>query len=510
MRRWSLLVLMLGCSSAPQDAPTDSGVVVDSPAEDPALYLDKSLREQVDAMESGKITSSGLTSAYLSRVDGRDKEIHAVLARDPTANAQATAMDARRGKGELLHGAVILVKDNIDTKDLATTAGSIAMKDNVPARDAPTVAKLRAAGAVILGKTNLSEWANFRGEKSSSGWSSLGGQTNNGVDPAYNPCGSSSGSGAAVASGMASAALGTETDGSIVCPASVNGVVGFKPTVGLVSRAGVIPISHSQDTVGPITKNVGDAARLLRVLAGRDPEDAATSAIPASMSFDFEAPLATATLKGKRLGVVNFRFPATVNALFAAERARLESAGATVVDVAFDFSLWPTFEVTILLHELKFDLNAYLAAHARTGVPRTLQELIEFNELHKAEVMPFFGQELFIQSQATTGLDAMEYTTAKDIARTGAGKNGIDKVMADNSLDALIAPTVSPAWKTDHARGDPGMASSSRPAAVAGYPHLTVPMGLVDGRPVGMSFFAGAWQDGKVLALGHAYEQLPR
>lgn len=483
--RW-LLVLAVGCSGSADNpaAQSDTGVIADAAPVDPGPFLDKSLRDQVIALESGVVTSAALTQAYLARIATRDKDIHAILALDPTASKQASNADAK--KGGKLQGATILIKDNIDTKDLATTAGSIALAKNIPAKDALAVAKLRAANAIVLGKTNLSEWANFRGNKATSGWSSAGGQTNNGHDPAYNPCGSSSGSGAAIAAGMAAGALGTETDGSIVCPSSMNGVVGFKPTVGLVSRTGVVPISHTQDTIGPIARTVGDAARLLSVIAGPDPDDPATAAIPGDVSLDFEAPLATASLAGKRFGVVSFRHPTAVMSLFNAERARLEKAGATVVDVTMDLSTWRASEFTVLKYEFKADLNAYLASHARDGQAKTLAELIAFNDANKDTVLKYFGQEVFLDAEATTGLDADEYKTAKATAHNGA-TNAIDAALTANKLDALISPTFSVTFKTDYTRGDPGVVGSSAPAAVAGYPHLTLPMGLVSGLPASRS-----------------------
>jgi amidase len=491
-------------------AAGDSGL----PSLDPADYLDRTLREQVAVMEAKQLTAAGLTAAYLGRIESRDRGssgLRAVLAVDPEAEADAALLDEKRGSGALLQGAVILVKDNIDSEGLATTAGSTALANNVPDADAPSIAKLRAANGVVLGKTNLSEWANFRGFRSSSGWSSVGGQTLNGADSAYNPCGSSSGSGAAVAAGMASAALGTETDGSIVCPASVNGVVGFKPTVGLVSRTGVVPISHTQDTIGPMTKDVGDAARVLSVIAGPDPADPATAEIPASLDLDFEAALEGASLSGKRLGVGGpGPFPLAVRDLFDAQLARIEAAGAEIVPITLPSpAAYGNDEFTVLLYEFKPDLNAYLASHARSGQPQTLAELIAFNEANAAVVMPFFGQEIFEQAEATTGLAAPEYLTAKDNARRAALDDGIVALMATSNLDAILAPTASYAWVTDHANGDPPIAASSGLAAVAGCPHLTVPMGEVNGLPVGLSIFAGRWQDGEVLALGYAYEQLP-
>lgn len=471
------------------------------------------MRDQVAAIEAREISGADLARAYLQRIDARDpgaSGIHAIVSLDPGALARAAELDTRRGHHAPLQGAVILVKDNIDTQGIATTAGSLALARNAPGADAAAVRRLHAANALMLGKTNLSEWANFRSDHSTSGWSSVGGQTFNGAAPPYNPCGSSSGSAAAVAAGLASAAIGTETDGSITCPASVNGIVGFKPTVGLVSRAGIVPVSRSQDTAGPMTRTVQDAARLMSVLAGRDPADPATASIPAGMSLDFEGPLANATLRSKRLGVVDPHFDQDVRDLFNEERARLEAAGAILVDVALDLTSWEEDEFLVLKTEFKADLNTYLAAHARPGQAVTLADLIAFNEANAAKVMPYFGQEIFLAAQETRGLDDPGYLSAKQRARDAAGRNGIVAVMAANHLDALIAPTAAPAWKIDYRQGDPPVASASGPAAVAGYPHLTVPMGRVGGLPVRISFFAEAWSDGRVLALGHAYEQLPR
>ena len=453
--------------------------------------LDRPLTEQVAAMERGAFTSGALVAGYLARIQARDTGaggIHAVLLTDPAATTRAVELDRARGRGALLQGAAILVKDNIDTQGLATTAGSLALARNVPARDAFVVRKLREAHALVLGKTNLSEWANFRSTSSTSGWSSVGGQTYMGRNPVFDPCGSSSGSGAAMAAGLASATLGTETDGSIVCPASVNGVVGFKPTVGLVSRAGVVPISASQDTVGPIARTVRDAARVLSAIAGRDPDDPATAAIPAGTSLDFEAPLRSATLAGKRLGVVvSFGFGTEGN-VFDTETARMQAAGATIVNVTMDVDSWGDDELTIMLHEFKAGVGDYLAAHPVPGQPRTLAELIAFDDEHAATVMPYFGQELFLQAQATAGLTAPAYLAAKTHART-ASKGAIEATLARNHLDALIAPTMDPAWRIDYGSGDPpGLHSASSPAAVAGCPHLTVPMGTVDGLPCGCQY----------------------
>jgi amidase len=501
-----------GGMSADTHAPADAGPDVE--AGNPLDYLDKPLREQVAALEKGVITSAGLTSGYLGRLTTRDRGdggVHAVIVTDPQAMAHASALDAERGKGALLQGAVIFVKDNIDTKGIATTAGSLAMANNVPSDDAYVVQRIHAAQGLVFAKTNLSEWANFRSTSPTSGWSSLGGQTFDGRNTGYDPCGSSSGSAAGVAAGLASAALGTETNGSIVCPSSVNGVVGFKPTVGLVSRAGVIPISVSQDTVGPITRTVGDAARMLSVIAGPDANDPATQNIPQGMSLDFEAPLANATLKGKRLGVViAFDFGTDVTNVFNAAIAKMQAAGAVIVNpVSLDTSSWEQNELTMLLTEFKVGINAYLAAHPVPGQSMTLADLITFNQAHASTVMPYFGQELFTQAQATNGLSDPSYVTAKQSAQT-ATRGGIDKALSAANLDALVSPTFDPAWVIDYSTGDPTtLHGSEGPPAVAGYPHLTMPMGQVNGLPVGISFFGTAWHDAEMLALAYAFEQLP-
>lgn len=516
MRRWVVLLLgVVGCSEETSGSPPDNEPGVEPV--DPAAYLDRPLREQIEAAQSGALSCAGLSAGYLARVEERDRGaagIHSVLLVDPAAGDTAAGLDAALDPDApaRLQCAVVLIKDNIDTAGLATTAGSIALANNVPAEDAFVVKRLREDNALSLGKANLSEWANFRGYGSTSGWSSLGGQTHNGVDVGYNPCGSSSGSAAAVAGGIVAAALGTETDGSIVCPAAVNGVVGFKPTVGLVSRAGVIPISHTQDTVGPITTTVGDAARLMSVLAGEDPQDPATASIPAGFDFDFESALENATLAGARLGVVDSLtgYDAALDQVFAEQVSRIEAAGATIVHVTLPSAAQiGNDEYIVLLTEFKVGLNAYLASHATAGQPATLAELIAFNDDNASTVMAHFGQEIFELAEATAGLDDAVYLDAKAQALLAAGEQGIAAVMAAEALDALLAPTTGPAWVTNYTTGDDFSGITSTHAAVAGYPHLTVPMGAVNGLPVGLSIFAGAWQDAAVLALGHAYETLP-
>lgn len=412
--------------------------------------------------------------------------------------------------GGVLGGLPILLKDNIETADMPTTAGSLAMVDNAPGRDAPLVTRLREAGAVILGKANLSEWANIRSTNSISGWSAVGGQTLNPYDPARTPCGSSSGSATAVAMGLAPAAIGTETNGSIVCPASVNGVVGFKPTVGLVSRTHIVPISHSQDTAGPITTTVEDAAIVLTVIAGSDPLDPATVEADAR-KVDYRAALDAGSLSGARIGVMRFlvaNYSAETQAEFERALQALRDAGAELVEITEGpdmQAVGASFQV--LMTEFKVDLNAYLASTDPEQVPtRTLADLIAFNAAEPRET-PLFGQELFIRAEATTGLEDPAYVEARERSFRAAGPEGIDRMMATHTVVALVAPTTSRAWTNDPADDDRSQGSSSSLAAVAGYPHLTVPMGFDRGMPVGISFIGGKWDDARILSLGHAYEQ---
>ncbi|MDI1281807.1 amidase [Brevundimonas sp.] len=408
-------------------------------------------------------------------------------------------------------GLPILLKDNIETADMPTTAGSLALVGNAPGRDAPLVARLREAGAVILGKTNLSEWANIRSSNSISGWSAVGGQTLNPYDPTRTPCGSSAGSAVAVAIGLAPAAIGTETNGSIVCPASVNGVVGFKPTVGLVSRTHIIPISHSQDTAGPITTTVADAAIIMTVIAGSDPLDPATVEADAR-KVDYRAALDAGSLRGARIGVMRFllaNYSAETRAVFEQNLQALRDAGAELVEITEgpDMRAISTAAFQVLMTELKVDLNAYLASTDPRQVPtRTLADLIAFNGAEPRETV-LFGQELFLLAEATRGLDDPAYIEARAGSLRMAGPEGIDRMMAENRVAALIAPTTSRAWTNDPTDDDRSQGSSSSLAAVAGYPHLTVPMGFDRGMPVGISFIGGQWDDARILSLGHAYEQ---
>ena len=448
------------------------------------------------------------TRAAISRVQRIDPSINAVIALDPTAIDQARSVDARGLRGPLA-GVPVLIKDNIEAAGpLPTTAGSLALAANVTGRDAPLVARLRQAGAVILGKTNLSEWANIRSNHSISGWSAVGGQTRNPHSLDRDPCGSSSGSGAAVAAGEVDYAIGTETDGSITCPASLNGVVGFKPTVGMVSRTHIVPISASQDTAGPITRTVHQAAELLSVIAGSDAADPATRLADAHR-VNFAAALSPNSLRGARIGVMRFASTTQLDPAFEAALAVLKAQGATLVDIKkFDDKAIGENEGKVLNAELKNGLNAYLATTPPAVTSRTLAQVITFNQDHAAQEMGLFGQETFIDAEKTKGLADPAYKTARATSLAAAGVNGIDKLLAADKLDALVGPTVGPAWKIDTVNGDQfsgGGAGSL--AAVAGYPHLTVPMGTVRGLPVGLSFMGAKWSDARILSFGFAYEQ---
>jgi amidase len=469
-------------------------------------------------MASGELTSHALVQAYLDRVAAVDKSgpaINAIIELNPDALKIADTLDAERKAGKLrgpLHGIPVLVKDNIGTHDaMHTSAGSLALADSIPAEDSTVAAKLRAAGAVILGKTNLSEWANFRSTHATSGWSGRGGQTRNPYALDRNPCGSSSGTGAAIAANLAAVGIGTETDGSIVCPSSANGLVGIKPTLGLVSRAGIVPIAHSQDTAGPMARSVTDAAMLLNALAGSDPRDPATRDSARHRS-DFTKGLETGGLKGARIGVVRklAGFNPDVDAVLAQDIAALKSAGAVVVDPVElpNLGKYDDAELTVLQFEFKHDLNAYLAdLPGSEQVPRSLADLIAFNEREKAREMPWFDQDLFEQSEKRGGLDDKAYRDALAKAKRLSGPTGIDAALKKYKLDALIAPTTGPAWVTDWVNGDHAAGGSSTPSAVAGYPDVSVPAGQVHGLPVGLSFFGTAWSDAKLIRYAYAFEQ---
>ena len=450
---------------------------------------------------SGELTARALTEAYLARIEDLDRtgpELRSVIETNPDALAIADALDAERRAGHVrgpLHGIPVLVKDNIDTADaMKTTAGSLALVGSRPARDAAVVARLRDAGAVLLGKTNLSEWANFRSTRSSSGWSARGGQCRNPYALDRNPCGSSSGSGVAVSANLCAVAVGTETDGSIVCPSTVNGVVGIKPTIGLVSQAGIVPISHTQDTAGPMARTVTDAAALLAALAEEE----------VAFVLDPDA------LRGARIGVARNMagFHDRVDALFEDALAALRALGAEVVDPA-DVPHATELEEPeweVLACEFKADLEAYLAA-ASGDVPRTLAELIDFNRAHADDEMPFFGQELFERSVEKGPLTDPAYLEALATCGRLSRDEGLDAVFAEHRLDVVVAPTGAPAWLTDHVDGDHYVGGSSSPAAVAGYPSLTVPMGSVAGLPVGLSFIGRPRADGRMIGFGFAFER---
>lgn len=481
---------------------------------------ERSIAELRADLESGAVTSEQLVQAYLDRIaaiDDAGPTLNSVITLNPQALEQARALDAERAAGRIrgpLHGIPILLKDNIESADpMPTTAGSLALANNVTNRDAPLVARLRAAGAVILGKTNLSEWANIRSSASVSGWSAVGGLTRNPYALDRNTCGSSSGSGAAIAASLAAIAVGTETDGSIVCPSSVNGLVGIKPTVGLVSRTHIVPISHTQDTAGPMGRSVADVAILLTALAGTDPNDAATAEAD-NLRQDYSAALDANALRGRRLGVMRFAagFHTGVDRRFEAALRELRAAGAEIIEIETAPEGWDSIgqdEFTVLLAELRSDLDAYLATTPDSVVTRTLADVIAFNANTPAETV-FFGQDLFEAAQASGGVANADYQAARRRA-VAAASSAIDAMLRSNRVDALIAPTTGPAWTSDVINGDHyvGGGASMLPA-VAGYPHVTVPMGLVDGLPVGLSFVGGAWTEAQLLSYAYVYEQSAR
>jgi len=467
---------------------------------------------------SGKLTARSIAEKYLERIDAVDKHgpaVNSIIELNPDALATADGLDReRQAKGPRgpLHGIPVLIKDNIATHDrMQTTAGSLALVGSVPPKDAFVVKRLRDAGAVILGKTNLSEWANIRSSHSSSGWSGRGGQTHNPYALDRNPSGSSSGSGAAVAANLCAVAIGTETDGSIVSPANNNGIVGIKPTLGLVSRAGIIPIAHSQDTAGPMARTVTDAAILLGALAGVDRDDAATLASRGKGHADYTTFLDAKGLAGARLGVVRklFGFNEAVDSLLNEVIDEMKRLGATLVDPADITTLdqMGDAEEQVLLYELKTDLESYLAQLGDAAPVHSLKDIIEFNEQHHEQEMPFFGQDMFLKAQGKGSLYRKEYLDNLDKSKSLMRAQGIDAVMDQFKLDALVAPTGGPAWLTDHIDGDHDIGGSSTPAAVAGYPHITVPAGFISALPVGISFFGRAWSEPTLLKLAYAFEQ---
>ncbi|HET9249724.1 MAG TPA: amidase [Actinomycetota bacterium] len=464
------------------------------------------------AMASRSLTSRALTETYLARIEAVDATLRSVLETNPDALEIADALDAERRSGRVrgpLHGIPVLVKDNLDTADrMKTTAGSFALGEVTPRRDAFVVERLREAGAVILGKANLSEWANFRSTRSSSGWSARGGQCHNPYDLDRSPCGSSSGSGVAVSANLCAVAVGTETDGSIVCPSSVNGIVGIKPTVGLVSRSGVVPVSHSQDTPGPMARTVADAAALLTALAGADDRDAATT--DAHVEPDYAAFLDPEGLRGARIGVARrlAGFNDRVDRLFEEALVAMRDLDAEIVDPA-DLPHTDELEdpeLEVFLYEFKADLEAYLGSYGPAQPYRTLADLIAFNTEHGEVEMPFFRQELFEQAAEKGPLTDPAYLEALATCRRLSRAEGIDAVMDELRLDALVAPSNAPAWRIDYANGDHYVGGNSTPAAVAGYPNVTVPMGFAFDLPIGISFMGRAWSEGTLIRLASAFE----
>ena len=469
-----------------------------------------------DGMKSGKFTSRSLVEKYLGRIQQIDTQgpaLNAVIELNPEARSIADTLDAERaskGPRGPLHGIPVLIKDNIGTADhMMTTAGSMALVGFTPPKDSAVARRLREAGAVILGKTNLSEWANFRSSHSSSGWSGRGGQTRNPYALDRNPCGSSSGSGAGVSANLCAVAIGSETDGSIVCPSAMNGVVGIKPTLGLVSRAGIIPIAHSQDTAGPMCRTVADAATLLGALSAADPDDSATKARPEKLRSDYTQFLDRAGLRGARVGVVRklFEYSETAAPVMTAALDAMKHEGAVLIDPVEIASLgkFDDSELDVLLYEFKADLNAYLKAN---GAPvRSLAELIVRNEALASSEMQYFGQDLFVKAQKKGPLTDKAYLDALAKNHRLTRTEGIDAVMDKHRLDALVAMTAGPAWLTDLVDGDHDTGGSSSIAAVAGYPNINVPAGFVFGLPVGISFFGRAWSEPKLLRIAYAFEQ---
>ncbi|MDE3004302.1 MAG: amidase [Gemmatimonadota bacterium] len=506
-----------GC--APSDTP---GVRIGEGADDaiPSFELDEVTVSELQAsMESGERTARSITELYLGRIealDGQGPELRSIIELNPDALQIADELDAERAAGNVrgpLHGIPVAIKDNLDTHDgMTTTAGSLALEGSIPPRDSFLAAKLREAGAIILAKANMSEWAYFRGYRATSGWSARGGQCRNPYALNRNPCGSSSGSGVAVSANLVPLTIGTETGGSIMCPSSINGVVGIKPTVGLWSRSGVIPISHSQDSAGPMARTVRDAALLLGPLTGVDPRDVATRESASYSHADYTQFLDPDGLRGARIGVARsfpFQEP-RVYELFEDALSAMSDAGAVLVDPTnLDASAWnDPLSLVLLEYEFKHDLNAYLESLGPDAPVKSLEEVIAFNEANADLEMPYFGQERLHDSQARGPLTDPEYLEAKRTVQRATREDGIDRLIRTHNLDAIVAPTRDIAWVTDHIAGDRlDGGSSAGPAAIAGYPDISVPMGFVSGLPVGISFFGAAWTEPTLLRIAYAFEQ---
>jgi amidase len=525
MRRLSL-ALSLSLLAACQPASPPAAPAATKPAEGSDAVPGTFAHEEADVaslqkqMADGSLSSHALTQAYLDRIaaiDDAGPMLNAVIETNPEALKDADALDAERKSGKLrgpLHGIPVLLKDNIDAVPMVNSAGSLALADNRPKTDAFLVQRLRAAGAVILGKTNLSEWANMRSTHASSGWSGRGGQTRNPYILDRNPCGSSAGTGTAIAANLASIGIGTETDGSVICPAAMTGLVGIKPTLGLVSRGGIIPLAHSQDTAGPMTRTVADAAALLTAMAGSDPGDAATAAANGHAT-DYTKSLKAGALTGKRIGVVRKLAGMEPNADRVLEQAIavLKAQGATIVDPVDvpNVDKLGDDEFTVLLYELKHDLAEYLAK--ANVAPKTLADLIDFNKAHADQEMPWFGQELFEAAQAKGPLSDKAYLTALANSKRKAGPEGIDAAMQAQHLDALLAPSWGPAFPTDPllgdhvVSGDPTVGGASQLTSVAGYPSITVPAGNVHDLPVGIVFMGRAWSEPTLIEIAYGFEQ---
>ncbi|MCC8362300.1 amidase [Lysobacter sp. A6] len=510
------LVAATGCQPRDAAAPSTTHRPTEAPtAKAPAFAFDEAtIADLQSRMASGATTSRDLTQAYLDRIAAIDKAgptLNSVIELNPNALDEAAALDAERKSGKVrgpMHGIPVLLKDNIDAVPMVNSAGSLALANNKPSRDAFLVQRLRAAGAVILGKTNLTEWANFRSTRSVSGWSGRGGQTKNPYALDRNPCGSSAGTGTAIAANLAVVGVGTETDGSIICPASVAGLVGLKPTVGLVSRDGIIPISSSQDTAGPMTRTVSDAAAMLSAMVGRDDGDVATDGSVGKAVFDYEKRLDANALQGLRVGILRkeMGWHPDVDAGMERVVATLQSAGAVVVDAEVPTKgQWDEPEFEVLLYEFKAGLEHYLQTH--DAQHKTLADLMAFNNANVAKEMPYFAQEIFEKANAKGPLGETAYLEARAKAKRLAGPEGIDVALKNANVDVLIAPAMSPAWLTDPVLGDHFVGAGYGVAAVAGYPSLTVPMGDSHGLPIGVVFVGPAWSEAKLLSVGYAYEQ---